>query len=66
MSYAENPRARFDYEILEKMTAGIVLAGHEVKAIKAGKCSIKGASRLPNSKTRATNREDYKSFYKQR
>ncbi|OGN29069.1 MAG: SsrA-binding protein [Candidatus Yanofskybacteria bacterium RIFCSPLOWO2_01_FULL_49_25] len=43
MSYAENSRARFDYEILEKMSAGIVLAGYEVKAIKAGKCSIRGA-----------------------
>ncbi len=41
--YAANPRARFDYEILETLEAGLVLAGHEVKAIKNGKVSIRGA-----------------------
>lgn len=41
--YAENAKARFDYEILETLTAGLVLYGHEVKAIKAGKCSIRGS-----------------------
>jgi SsrA-binding protein len=28
-----NKRARFDYEIIEKFTAGIVLAGTEIKSI---------------------------------
>ena len=42
-SYADNSRARFDYDILENLDAGIVLAGHEVKAIRTGKCSIKGS-----------------------
>lgn len=40
--YANNPKAGFDYEILETIEAGIVLEGHEVKAIRAGKASIKG------------------------
>lgn len=41
--YAHNSRASFDYEILETIEAGIVLKGHEVKAIKTGKSSIKGS-----------------------
>jgi SsrA-binding protein len=40
--YAQNKKATFDYEILETFEAGIELKGHEVKAIKAGKVSIKG------------------------
>lgn len=35
-----NKKANFEYEILEKYEAGIVLQGTEVKSIKAGKCSI--------------------------
>lgn len=35
-----NKRARFDYEILERYTAGIVLAGSEIKSIRMGKASI--------------------------
>ncbi len=42
-TYATNEKAHFDYRILETLEAGLVLAGHEVKSIKAGKCSIKGA-----------------------
>lgn len=41
--YAENKRARFDYEILEAFEAGIELKGHEVKAVKTGKASLAGA-----------------------
>ena len=40
--YANNPKANFDYEILETIEAGIVLKGDKVKAIKNGKASIKG------------------------
>lgn len=40
--YATNPRANFDYEILETIEAGIVLEGFEVKSIKTGRASIKG------------------------
>ena len=39
----ENKRARFDYEILEEFSAGIVLSGHETKSIKQGHCSLSGA-----------------------
>ncbi|MFD2602093.1 MULTISPECIES: SsrA-binding protein SmpB [Flavobacterium] len=35
-----NKRARFDFEILETYTAGIVLAGSEIKSIRLGKASI--------------------------
>ena len=41
--YANNSKAGFDYEILETIEAGIVLKGYEVKSIKTGKVSIKGA-----------------------
>ncbi len=40
---AANKRATFDYEILEKFEAGLVLAGYEVKAVKLGHMSLKGA-----------------------
>lgn len=40
---AENKRALFDYDILEKFTAGIVLTGHEAKSIKMGRVQIAGA-----------------------
>lgn len=42
MDYATNPRANFDYEILETIEAGIVLEGFEVKSIKNGRAQIKG------------------------
>ncbi len=35
-----NKRARFDYEILETYTAGIVLTGTEIKSIRLGKANI--------------------------
>ncbi|ESU26486.1 SsrA-binding protein [Flavobacterium limnosediminis JC2902] len=35
-----NKRAKFDYEILEKYTAGIVLTGTEIKSIRLGKAGI--------------------------
>jgi len=35
-----NKRARFDYEILETFTAGIVLTGTEIKSIRLGKAQI--------------------------
>ena len=41
--YADNRRARFDYEILETFEAGLVLFGHEVKSIKTGRVAIKGS-----------------------
>jgi len=35
-----NKRAKFDYEILDVYTAGIVLTGTEIKSIRLGKASI--------------------------
>ena len=35
-----NKRARFDYEIIDTYTAGIVLAGTEIKSIRLGKANI--------------------------
>lgn len=36
----KNKRATFDYELLEKFTAGIMLVGTEIKAIREGKASL--------------------------
>ena len=36
----KNKRARFEYELLDKYTAGIVLAGTEIKSIREGRASI--------------------------
>ncbi len=36
----KNKKARFEYEILDKFVAGIVLRGTEIKAIREGKASI--------------------------
>ena len=38
---AINKRATFDYEILEKYEAGLMLIGAEVKSIKSGRISLK-------------------------
>lgn len=35
-----NKKARFEYEILDTYTAGIVLTGTEIKALRMGKASI--------------------------
>ncbi len=35
-----NKRASFDYELIEKFTAGIVLTGTEIKSIRQGKASL--------------------------
>jgi len=42
-SLATNKRAKFDYNILKTFEAGLVLKGYEVKAVKNGKMSLKGA-----------------------
>lgn len=36
----KNKRAEFDYLILEKYTAGIILSGTEVKSIRMGKANL--------------------------
>lgn len=37
---AENKRAKFDYELLDKYEAGIVLTGDEIKSVRLGHFSI--------------------------
>ena len=40
---AENRKAYFDYEILEKFEAGLVLSGAEVKSIRGGRMNLAGS-----------------------
>jgi SsrA-binding protein len=37
---AENRRARFDYEVLDTLEAGLMLTGTEVKSLRTGKAQI--------------------------
>ncbi|MEJ2536047.1 MAG: SsrA-binding protein, partial [Calditrichia bacterium] len=36
-----NKKAFHDYQILEKLEAGLVLTGSEVKSLRQGRCNIK-------------------------
>ena len=40
---ATNRRARFDYEILERYEAGLVLTGPEIKGVRAGAVELQGS-----------------------
>lgn len=40
---SKNRRATFDYELTERLMAGLALSGAEVKSIKNGHASLKGA-----------------------
>ncbi len=40
---AKNPIGKSDYELLDTFEAGLVLSGQEVKSIRAGHVSLKGA-----------------------
>ncbi|MFH1175521.1 MAG: SsrA-binding protein SmpB [bacterium] len=42
-TFAFNKRAGFDYDLLEKFEAGLVLFGHEVKSVKLGHSSLKSS-----------------------
>ena len=44
---AENRRARYDYEILDTLEAGIMLTGTEVKSLRVGKAQITEAYASP-------------------
>ena len=37
----QNRKAKFDYEIIDTIEAGIVLTGTEIKSIRAGKANLK-------------------------
>lgn len=43
MTVVENKRIGFDYTILEEIEAGLELYGFEVKSLRAGQGSLKGA-----------------------
>jgi SsrA-binding protein len=40
---AKNRRAHYDYQISDKLVAGLVLSGAEVKSAKLGQVSLKGS-----------------------
>ena len=40
---ARNKKAFFEYEIIDKYTAGVVLEGYEVKAVREGKVNFEGS-----------------------
>ncbi len=42
-TFATHKKARFDYEILETLEAGLVLTGSEVKAIRQGSVRLDGS-----------------------
>lgn len=42
-TYATNKRARFDYDILDTVEAGLVLTGGEVKSIRNGAARLAGS-----------------------
>ncbi len=41
--YIVNKKATFDYELLERYEAGVLLRGAEVKAVRSGKATLNGA-----------------------
>ena len=43
MLLAKNRKALFNFQIIDKYIAGIVLAGHEVKAVREGKVNFEGS-----------------------
>ena len=47
---ARNRRATYLYEILERIEAGIALAGSEVKSLRAGKASLSDAYATPRDR----------------
>lgn len=40
---AKNRKAFHDYEIIDKMEAGVVLKGYEIKALRNGQANLKGS-----------------------
>lgn len=43
MAYADNKKALFDYEVLEKFSAGLELTGQEVKSVRDGRANLRGS-----------------------
>ncbi len=42
-TFADNKKTLFDYEVLEKFSAGLELIGHEVKSVREGKMNLRGS-----------------------
>ena len=64
---AENPRARFDYNILETYTAGLVLTGTEVKSLRLGHAIIEdGELYMSNMFIAAYDNQGYASHAERR
>ena len=49
-TFAINRRARFDYEILDSIEAGLSLLGTEIKAMREGRASIAEAYAKPDKR----------------
>jgi SsrA-binding protein len=74
---AKNKKAYFDYEVLDKIEAGIQLSGSEVKSCREGKANFKGAfvdvfnrecfvNEMHISRYRHSSEQDYKPTRKRR
>lgn len=61
-SLAKNKKAYHDYEIVKEYEAGIMLTGSEVKAIRQGRCNLKG-SHVDSTETVAWLKESHISKY---
>ena len=48
-AFATNRRAFYDYEILDRYEAGLVLTGTEIKSIRAGRADIRDSYARPQS-----------------
>nr|WP_293175310.1 SsrA-binding protein SmpB [Nannocystis sp.] len=42
-AFVQNRRALFEFEVIERLEAGLILMGSEVKSIRDGKCSLNEA-----------------------
>lgn len=62
---AQNKKAFADYEVLEKLEAGIVLTGPEVKSARAGQVNLKGSFVEVTDKLETFTRNIHISPYKQ-
>ncbi len=62
---AQNKKAFAEYEILEKIEAGIVLSGGEVKSVRLGHANLKGSFAEINDKGEVYVRNMHISAYKQ-
>lgn len=56
---AKNKKAYFNYQILEKFEAGLVLIGQEVKSIKTGRISLAGSYVVLKQSTEGKHTELY-------